>query len=92
MIDLPMSVMLSSFSLTLGATILGSITLFNTSRKTTVDLLVTQGHVMRGEIDELKQHVQTCEKDLSSVRSANEWLIQEIQRKRGWFRMPPMLG
>jgi hypothetical protein len=50
-------------------------------------MLVTQGQVMRGEINELKEHVQTCETDLNVVRSANEWLMKEIQRKRKWFAL-----
>jgi outer membrane murein-binding lipoprotein Lpp len=88
MMDLATSISISSISLTIGATILGSITLFNSSRRTTVDMLSKQVEVMRGEIAELQRHFDTCEKELAAIRSENQWLMSELRKKRTWFIGP----
>lgn len=85
MMDLATSISVSSISLTIGATILGSITLFNNARRTTVDMLSKQVDVMRGEIAELQRHFDSCEKELGNLRSENQWLMTEVGKKRGWF-------
>jgi cell division protein FtsB len=74
---------LSGVWIALAALILAAATLWNGSRRTTVDMLEKQVRALKEEVEELRDRVKASNAEVAELRAENYKLMRDLMRKPG---------